>query len=151
MKISYYIYITDRIHITKIFDKISHLFNRLIRTQENIRNILDSINIWGNIPLYKRNKMHPKCLLDIANRNDKCKLRSMEAINSKALINFTMDENYRLFFDLPSLQPPQQLPDKNRLRKTILRQLDRHAVKQKNNTQPTPIEAVSLRSMYVLV
>lgn len=124
-----------------MYTKISHLYNRINKTQENIRNIINSINIWGNIPLYQRNVTHSKHLLDIDNRTDKCKLRSTEAINSKSLIQYTMEENYRLFFDFPIMQPPLQLPCKNRLKKTILRQLDRHG-KEKSFT---PIVTVSIK------
>lgn len=107
------------------YDKISNIYNRLIKTQENVQKLLNSINIWGNIPLYQRNTASPKALLDIENRSEKCKVRSIEAINSKTLSEYTMEENYRLFFNLPSIEPPKEIPCKNRLKKTILQQLDR--------------------------
>lgn len=129
-------------HVLRIYDNVTQLYNRLVKSQANIANILDSINVWGNIPLYKRNEAHQKCLLNIDNRDFDCRLRAMEAINSKELIRSVMDENYCLFFDLPVLTPVHQPTDKNRLRKTILQQLDRHTTVMHEN-YAKPIKMVS--------
>lgn len=142
--------------VNELNEKISRLHQRLLKTQENLRNILDSINIWGNIPLYQRNETHPKRLLDIDNRAAKCKSRSMEAINSKELISFIMEENYRLFFNLPLLHPPPQPQPtgKVRLKTTILRQLDRRMDQQKRVAAPMvrrPRYSVSFSYSYVEV
>lgn len=52
-------------------------------------------------------------------------VRNEEVNNSKKLIEYTMEENYRLLFDLPLLSRKKEF-GKDRLRNTIIRQFGKH-------------------------
>lgn len=116
----------DRASITQIHEKITYLYDRIVKAHENVGNMLESIGIWGNVPLYQRKDSNSSnSLLDIDERIAKCKNRSYEVGTSRKLIEYTMEENYRLLFDLPRLTRHKQC-GRNRLKKTIIQQFGRH-------------------------
>lgn len=87
--------------------------------------------IWGNVPLYQRKEINSMdSLLDIDDRQAKCKSRSYEVGTSKKLIEYTMEENYRLLFDLPRLVRGKEC-GRNRLKNTIIRQFGRQQAADK--------------------
>ena len=117
--------LSDEVCIRKIHDKIARLHKRVTRTHENIENILKSIEIWGSQPMYQRKDNNAKALLNIEDRSLKFKRRTIEVINSKFLIEYAMEENYRLFNDLPLQRPMEESSvGKERLRKTVMRHLE---------------------------
>lgn len=112
----------DSDRIKEIHGKMTNLYERMVKAHENVDNVLESIAIWGNVPLYQRKDVNAtNSLLDIDDRATKCKNRSYEVSTSKKLIEYTMEENYRLLFDLPRLVRNKD-NGKNRLRRTIMRQ-----------------------------
>lgn len=121
----------DQECIKQIYEKITHLYDRIVKAHENVDNVLESIAIWGKEPLYQRKENNSSnSLLDIDDRVATCKNRSYEVSTSKKLIEYTMEENYRLLFDLPRLVRQKEC-GKNRLKKTIIRQFGRHQATDK--------------------
>lgn len=121
----------DQKCIKQIYEKITHLYDRIVKAHENVDNVLESIAIWGKEPLYQRKENNSSnSLLDIDDRVATCKNRSYEVGTSKKLIEYTMEENYRLLFDLPRLVRQKEC-GKNRLKKTIIRQFGRHKATDK--------------------
>lgn len=129
---------SDRIRVQMIYEKLSCLYNRIIKSHENINNVLESIRIWGHVPLYQRRESNATSLLDIDDRLMKFKSRCIEVNNSKKLIEYTMEENYRLLFDLPLLERKKEF-GKDRLRNTIMRKFGRHQAKDKIERSPSVV------------
>lgn len=128
----------DRNCVKTIYEKLSRLYNRIIKTRENIDKMLESIRIWGKVPLYQRREGNATSLLDIDDRSLKCRTRCIEVTNSMKLIQFTMDENYRLLFGLPSLERKREF-GMDRLRNTIIRKFGRHQAKDKIERLPSVV------------
>lgn len=105
--------------------------------------MLESIKIWSKEPLYQRREEHSNSLLDIDERIMKCKNRLAEVNNSKKLIEYTMEENYRLLFDLPLLEHKKEF-GKDRLRNTIIRKFGKHQAKKKIERLPSLVRAYTL-------
>lgn len=124
--------------VQTIYRKLSRLYNRIMKTHENIDNMLESIRIWGRVPLYQRRESNANSLLDIDDRSLKCKTRCIEVNNSMKLIEFIMEENYRLLFDLPSLERKKEY-GKDRFRNTIMRKFGRHQAKDKIERLPSVV------------
>lgn len=121
----------DHESIKQIHEKVTYLYGRIVKVHENVENVLESIMIWGNVPLYQRKDINSSdSLLDIDDRPAKCKSRSYEVGTSRKLIEYTMEENFRLLFDLPQLVRQKEC-GKNRLKKTIIRQFGRHQATEK--------------------
>lgn len=121
---------TDDSIIKNLRDRIGQLYQRIARAHENVEAIVESIMIWGQVPLYQRRESSVNSLLDIEDRSSKQRNRSFEVKTSKKLIEQLMEENYRLLFDL-SCPEPNKGHGKERLRKTIIRQLGRKQVADK--------------------
>lgn len=139
-----YVYVysnSDQNYVKMIYEKLSRLYHRIIKTHENINNLLESIRIWGKVPLYQRREGNATSLLDIDDRSLKCKTRCVEVSNSKKLIEFTMEENYRLLFGLPSLERKKEF-GKDRLRNTIIRKFGRHQAKDKFERMPSVVRHI---------
>lgn len=100
--------------------------------------MLESIRIWSKVPLYQRREGNATSLLDIDDRSLKCKMRCIEVNHSKKLIEYTMEENYRLLFGLPSLERKKEF-GKDRLRNTIIRKFGRHHAKNKIERMPSVV------------
>lgn len=114
-----------------MFDKLTNLYERIKRAKDNIQNVLDSIKVWANVPFYKRKEGSGQSLLDIDDRQNNCKNRAIEVNNSKKLIEYAMEENFRLFFNLPLLKQLNNTESnsKNRLKRTVFKQLERYPSK----------------------
>lgn len=139
----------DQERIKEIYEKITYLYDRIVKAHENVENVLESIMIWGNVPLYQRKDINStNSLLDIDERSVKCRNRSYEVGVSKKLIEYTMEENYRLLFDLPRLVRQPAGGGKNRLKKTIMRQFGRHQATDKIRRMSSLVG--SARSTHIL-
>lgn len=108
--------------------------------------MLESIRIWGHVPLYQRRESNATSLLDIDDRSMKFKSRCIEVNNSKKLIEYTMEENYRLLFDLPLLERKKEF-GKDRFRNTIMRKFGRHQTKDKIERSPSVVNDFSFSTM----
>lgn len=100
--------------------------------------MLDSIRIWAKVPFCKRHEGSATTLLDIDDRSLKCSTQCGEVDNSKKLIEYTMEENYRLLFGLPSLERKREF-GKDRFRNTIIRKFGRHRAKEKIERLPSMV------------
>lgn len=105
--------------------------------------MLESIRIWGKVPLYQRREGNATSLLDIDDRSVKCKTRCVEVSNSIKLIEYTMEENYRLLFGFPSLERKREF-GKDRLRNTIMRKFGRHQAKEKIERLPSVVSHLKI-------
>lgn len=130
-----------------LYETLSNLYHRIIKTHENIANMLDSIRIWGKVPLYQRREGNATSLLDIDERSLKCKTRCVEVNNSKKLIEYTMEENYRLLFGLQSLEKKREF-GMDRLRNTIKRKFGRQA---KDKIERFPSVVRHSRNIYCIL
>lgn len=70
----------------------------MLATKDNIRLIQKNIESWGAVPLYER-KDGNLGLLNVTGRIDKVNKRHLECIETKELIRFVMEDNFRLFFN----------------------------------------------------
>lgn len=141
---------SDQNCVQTIYAKLSRLYNRIMRTHDNIDNMLESIRIWGRVPLYQRRESNANSLLDIDDRSLKCKTRCIEVNNSKKLIEFIMEENYRLLFDLPLLERKKEY-GRDRFRNTIIRKFGRHQAKDKIERLPTLVRQFFYLSNFFFV
>lgn len=138
----------DQSCVKIVYEKLSRLHDRIKKSHENINIALKSIQVWDIIPLHQRRDDNLTSILDAADselRALKCKDRYMEVDNSKKLIAYTMEENYRLLFDLPTLERKKEFGI-DRLRNTIIRKFGRHQAKAKFERVPS---LVSFKIFYV--
>lgn len=128
----------DQCNVQIAYEKLSRLHNRIKKTHENIDIILESIQVWDITPIQQRRDDSIGSILDVDNetRALKCKDRYNEVQNSKKLIAYTMEQNYRLLFDLPTLERQKEFGI-DRLRSTIIRKFGRHQVKTKFERVPS--------------
>lgn len=87
----------------------------MLSTKENIKIIQKNIESWGNVPLYER-KDGNLGLLNITDRIDKVNKRHLKCIETKELIKFIMEDNFRLFFNW-KLQVKEKVCGSNSIKK----------------------------------
>lgn len=126
--------ISDADYVQAVHETLYNLYTRIKKSQDNIDIVLESIQVWDLTPLpppHRREDNHISVLdTDGETRDLKCKDRDTEVNNSKKLIAFIVEENYRLLFGLPSLERKKEFGT-DRLRSTIIRKLGRHQAKAK--------------------
>lgn len=89
-------------YVDQVFGLVQNYHDRVMRAQENVRKILESINSWGSVPVFQRKDQQTDTLLDVQNRNLLSETRLRDCLLSKRLIQkFIVDENYRLYFNVP--------------------------------------------------
>jgi dynein heavy chain, axonemal len=126
-----------QIYIDDLHADIKNLHTRTMKTKENVEKIITSLKVWGSLPMYIRhdgintNLMQPEdFILMIYKRQQDCKA-------SKRLIDEVMDENFRLFFNLP-LRPTENLPE-TPPRRTKLGSID--TLKSIDENKPSEVNA----------
>lgn len=91
----------ERVYIDDLHEDLKNLNFRVIQTKTNLEKIIKSLRKWGTQPMYVRhenintNLMWPEDFPAIIEKRRKF------CLNSKELIDEMMDENFRLFFNLP--------------------------------------------------
>lgn len=90
------------------------------------------------MPFHQGPESNATSLLDIDDRSLKCNAQCVEVSNSKKLIEYTMEENYRLLFGEPSLERKREV-GKDRFRNTIIRKFGRHRAKEKIERLPSMV------------
>lgn len=127
--------ILDADYVQSMYEKLYSLYTRIKKSQENIDIVLESIRVWDLTP-----SPHHISILDTdgETRDLKCKNRDTEVNNSKKLIAFIVEENYRLLFGLPSLERKKEF-GVDRLRSTIIRKFGRHQAKTKIERMPSVV------------
>lgn len=125
--------ILDADYVQVVHEKLYNLYTRIKKSQDNIDIVLDSIQVWDLTPSppHRREDNHVSHVLDTdgETRDLKCRDRDTEVNNSKKLIAFIVEENYRLLFGLPSLERRKEEFGIGRLRSTIIRKFGRHQAK----------------------
>lgn len=92
----------DPEYIDECYDMVKDYYERVLRAQANVQRILDSINSWGSVPLFQRKDGLTDTLLDIHAREVQLESRLRKCLVSKRMLErVVMDENYRLFFNVP--------------------------------------------------
>ncbi|XP_039431337.1 dynein beta chain, ciliary-like isoform X4 [Culex pipiens pallens] len=85
--------------IDEFYDKLKNLHTRVMKAQNNILKIRDSIRSWGQVPMYQRKDASTDGLLDIEDRPGKVQRRLEGCFDTKKLIDVAMEQNFRYFFD----------------------------------------------------
>jgi dynein heavy chain, axonemal len=89
----------EQSYIDEMYNVIKGLKLRIEQSKTNLGKITSSIRSWGRIPLYERKDVGK--LLNLDDRITKVPKRMQECNESKLLIEQMMDQNFRLFFNLP--------------------------------------------------
>lgn len=139
-KLAQFSAILDVDYVQVVHEKLYRLYTRIKKSQENIDIVLESIRVWDLTPTpHRREDNHMSVLdTDCETRDLKCKDRDTEVNNSKKLIAFIAEENYRLLFGLPSLERKKEFGI-DRLRSTIIRKFGRHQAKAKIERMPSVV------------
>lgn len=88
--------------MSKIYDTCKGMYERVTKAQDNLKKILDQIEKWGSVPLFARKDMNKDLLLDLTNRETNLNNRLKQCLESKRAIDrVIMDDNFRLFFNIP--------------------------------------------------
>lgn len=87
-------------YVKYIYDNIQDLYKRILKTQQNVQKILKNIQSWGTVPLYQRKNGNVQQVLDTDNLKEQFLARTVKIADTKDLICYVIEENYRLFFDL---------------------------------------------------
>lgn len=88
----------------ELYENTQNLYQHVRKAQENLKLLLQSIHEWGDVPYYVRKDFNSNALLHIAGRNTQVQQRVANILASRDLLLYVMDDNYRLFFNLPTKQ-----------------------------------------------
>lgn len=91
----------DQAYITDLHSDVKNLHTRLMKTKENIEKIQKSLKNWGDHPMYQRHEGLTTSLMLPEDFPGMILKRQNHCHDSKKLIDEVMDENFRLFFNLP--------------------------------------------------
>lgn len=96
----------DKKYIEETFALIKNYHDRVMKAQANVDKIIESVNSWGEIPLFARKDNETDTLLDIGNRDTSIGIRLRRCLVSNRLAErIVLDENYRLYFNVPPSCP----------------------------------------------
>lgn len=138
-KLAQFSAILDADYVQVVHEKLHRLYTRITMSQENIDIVLESIQVWELTPTTHRSREDNRMSVldtDCETRDLKCK--DTEVNNSKKLIAFIAEENYRLLFGLPALERKKEFGI-DRLRSTIIRKFGRHQAKAKIERMPSVV------------
>lgn len=97
-------------YILELKAKVRSLYERIRAIQANLESALSDLKSWNSYPLYVRKRDRASYLLNINNRAKIIHDRFSKCLHSKALIDFIMMDNLRLFENIPVvLEKPQYL------------------------------------------
>lgn len=91
----------NQTYISDLHSDIKSLHVRSVLTKENITKIIKSLKSWGSLPMYFRHEGVKTALMMPEDFEAMMHRRHADCQRSKKLIDFIMDENFRLFFGLP--------------------------------------------------
>lgn len=87
----------DNTYILELKEKVKSLYERIRAIQSNLEGVLSNLKSWNSLPLYMRKRDRASNLLNINNRAKTIHDRFSQCLHSKALIDFVMMDNFRLF------------------------------------------------------
>lgn len=124
----------DDNNLITIYEKIKNLFERVKQCQQNLSDIVGSLNSWVKVPLFERRDGKKENLLYIEDRNDRASKRYDQIAKCNEKINILLKENYRLFLDNPEKIEEKLVPAKE----SLLPQSDKLSNKDDSEKQSIP-------------
>ncbi|RZC39341.1 MT, DHC N2, AAA 7, DHC N1 and/or AAA 9 domain containing protein [Asbolus verrucosus] len=98
--------------LTNIYNKVKDLSVRVKHCQRNLADIVTTIDTWAIVPLFERREGKKENLLYLEEREERVSKRYSQIESSYEEIKKRLEENYRLFFNLPE-PPPEQPPEES--------------------------------------
>jgi dynein heavy chain, axonemal len=95
----------DEVYIKDLHDDLQNLNERVLKAKENVDKIIKSLKSWGDRPMYKRHDSDPNNLMIPDEFNGFIFERQTDVLTTKQLIDEIVEENFRLFFNLPLKKP----------------------------------------------
>lgn len=99
-------------YLKYVYENIQKLHKRITMVQGNVKNILNSINEWGSVPMYKRKDGNRKLCLDIVHAEKQMKIQNDRIDITKELIQRGMQENFNLFFNFSCIADGNESNDR---------------------------------------
>lgn len=97
LKFTWSNYDIEYVHI--IYDRLQSLYQRLMKCQKNIHDILEKIKSFGQRPLYERRDGKPDTLIMLDDAEARLAERAVNCGETQMLIDVVMDENFKLLFN----------------------------------------------------
>lgn len=91
----------EKVYIDDLHEDLKNLNLRIIQTKSNLERIIKSLRKWGTQPMYVRHENINSNLMWPEDFPTMIEKRRKFCLNSKELIDEMIEENFRLFFNLP--------------------------------------------------
>lgn len=91
--------------IQSLYAKIKQLVDRVVRAQQNIKELETTIETWSTLPLFERRDGKKENLLNIDDRTERIQRRYEQIEQTSKSIASLLEENYKLFFNIPLIEP----------------------------------------------
>lgn len=95
----------EEVYIMDLHSDLQNLHERVLKAKENVNTIIKSLKSWGDHPMYMRQDGDPHALMYPDKFDDFIVTRQEDVLRTKRLIDDIVDENFRLFFNLPLKKP----------------------------------------------
>lgn len=95
----------EEVYIMDLHGDLQNLNERVLKAKANVDKIIKSFKSWGDKPMYMRKDGNPYELMYPDNFDEFIIQRQQDEICTKQLIEEIVDENFRLFFNLPLKKP----------------------------------------------
>jgi len=95
----------EEVYIMDLHSDLQNLHERVLKAKENVNTIIKSLKSWGDHPMYMRQDGDPYALMYPDKFDDFIVTRQEDVMRTKRLIDDIVDENFRLFFNLPLKKP----------------------------------------------
>lgn len=89
----------DLNYIEMVHRKTEELNDKISKIHDNVNEAISSIKSWGCKPFFERRDKNPKSLLNIEERPDTIRKRSVECMKSTEMIQKAIESNLKLFRD----------------------------------------------------
>ncbi|XP_060520898.1 dynein beta chain, ciliary-like [Cylas formicarius] len=106
---AYYTWNSNNLEIiTKIFNTVKQLVDRIKLAQKNVKNLIAGIKVWVQQPLFERKDGRKENLIYLEDRIEKIQKRKEQVTASSCELERVIKENYELFFNEPfeEIPPP---------------------------------------------
>lgn len=84
-----------------IYDDTKQLYNRVIQAQRNVTEAIANIEVWSKVPLFERKEGKLESLIHLEDRAERVQRRYELIEATSASLGTLLEQNYRLFFNLP--------------------------------------------------
>ncbi|XP_070509872.1 dynein beta chain, ciliary-like [Chironomus tepperi] len=95
----------EEVYIMDLHGDLQNLNERVLKAKGNVDKIIKSLKTWGDRPMYVRQDSDSHELMYPDKFDDFIKQRQHDVMSTKQLIDEIVDENFRLFFNLPLKKP----------------------------------------------